>query len=232
MQPLRILPVDATFAIWQVELTKSAARNQPNVFSELSRYGRDKVLKPTIASINPAKSLHNFGNTVEEIPADFLDTTEQIAKKFFAVDGLTSRELLPWPHDPFRQPAPWQKYDYLSVQDRLDQLEIPPKDKAIFEAYIGLFGCCSLKETSFIEILRWYALSGHSIAGVYELSSTYKLGDGGMTAFARCIMSDFTGDRLFGTHVAEIKQDGTGAQIVTSSGQQIKASVVVCTVPL
>lgn len=195
-------------------------------------YGLDKALKPTIASINPAQSLHNFGSGLKDAPADFLDTIEQIARDFFSVDGLTSRELLPWPHDPYRQPALWCKYDGLSAQQRLDQLSLPAKDKELFACYVGLFGCCKLEDSSFFEILRWYALSGHSIAGVYEYTSTYKLGQGGMTSFARAILAEYTGDRLFSTPIVEVNQDGSSAHIVTSGGQKIKAKVIISTVPL
>ena len=210
----------------------STIRNQPHVFTELTHYGLDKALKPTIASIKPAVSLHNFGAELEEARPDLLDTIEKIALDFFAVDGLNSRELLPWPHDPYRQPALWRKYDHLSAQARLEQLPLPKEQKDVFACYVGLFGCCDLADASFFEILRWYALSGHSIAGVYEYTSTYKLGHGGMTSFARAILSEYSGHCLFNTPVVAINQDGALAQILTAGGQKIKSKVIISTIPL
>ncbi|KXJ88141.1 hypothetical protein Micbo1qcDRAFT_151189 [Microdochium bolleyi] len=206
--------------------------SQPHTFSELARYGLDKKLKPTVASIRPDRSVHCISTQPEDLPAGFGERLEEIASEFCSIDGHTSRDLLPYPHDPLREPCLWRKYDKISVEERLNQLNLSGKEKDIFEAYIGLFGLCSLKDTSFFEVLRWYALSGHSIAGVYECTSTYKLGSGGMTSFARALLGDFRGDRLFSTQVAEIKQDGASAQVITAGGQKISASVVISTIPL
>ncbi|KPA39422.1 lysyl oxidase 2 3 4 [Fusarium langsethiae] len=206
--------------------------SQPHTFSELVRYGLDKNLKPTVASANPASTTHTFDTKPEEVPAGFAATLEKIAEAFFSIDGYSSRELLPYPHDPFREPCRWRTYDKMSAQERLDQLDFPQKEKDIFQANIGLFGLCSLQDASFFEILRWFALCGHSLQGVLECSSTFKLGKGGMTSFARAIFGDFKGDRLFNTEVSEIKQDGGFAQIITAGGQQISASVIISTIPL
>ncbi|EKJ72497.1 hypothetical protein FPSE_07378 [Fusarium pseudograminearum CS3096] len=206
--------------------------SQPHTFSELVRYGLDKKLKPTIASINPAQNTHTFDSKVGEISAEFSAKLEKVAEEFCTIDGYTSRELLPYPHDPFREPCQWRKYDKMSAQERLDQMSVPEKEKDVFKAYIGLYGLCSTKEMSFYEVLRWYAICGHSLAGVLECTSAYKLGSGGMTSFAQAILGEFKGDRLFSTEVSEIKQGGTTAQIITASGQQISASVIISTIPL
>ncbi|KFA77104.1 hypothetical protein S40288_09503 [Stachybotrys chartarum IBT 40288] len=190
------------------------------VHCELSYYGLVQAFKPTITSINPAQSLHNFGAGLEDGPAKFLDTIEKIARDFFAVNSFTSRELLPWPNHPYRQSALWRKYDCLSAKQRLEQLSLSPKDKELFASYISLFRCCSLEDTSFFEILRWYALSGPSTAGVYEYTSTYKLSHGGMTSFARAILSEYTGDRLFNTPIVEVTQDGSSAHIATQGDRR------------
>ncbi|KAF4918199.1 Pseudooxynicotine oxidase [Colletotrichum viniferum] len=133
-------------------------------------------------------------------------TAERVAALFFGVDGSTSQSLMPFPHEPFREPAPWKQCDGLTVQDRLDQLDITDLERDYFSSLVNLFGCNYAADTSFTKVLRWYALGGHSMARAYDLSGLFKLGNGGMTSFAKAIRGEFTGDLLFGQVVTAIEQ--------------------------
>ncbi|EYB21398.1 hypothetical protein FG05_30690 [Fusarium graminearum] len=207
--------------------------NQPHVYSELDRYRLHQKIKPTLASVSPERAFHNFGSTIENVQGDALiRAVEKTAEQVFAIDGLNSRALMPYPHDPFRQPNPWVKYDCLTIKDRLDQMKLPGYERELFESYISLFGLNAAANTGFTEVLRWYSLAGHSMAGVYELTSFYKLGNGGMTEFARTILNDTQCDRLFDTEVCEIDQSGTNVVITTKNGKTISAKAVVSTIPL
>jgi lysyl oxidase-like protein 2/3/4 len=88
------------------------------------------------------------------------------------------------------------------------------------------------EDIGFTEVLRWYALAGHSLAAMYEQTSVYKLGKGGQTSFARALLEDVRADRLFSTAVAEISQTGGRVDIRTTDGKTISARSVVCTIPL
>ena len=170
----------------------------------------------------------------QEIPIEqAADVLERVAQAFFTVDGKDSRELMPAPHEPFRRPALWTKYDHLTVKERLDSLcELSDWEKDLFESNISSFGSAPGKDTGFTEALRWFALGGHTMAGVFERAGIWKLGNGGMTSFARAILGEYTGDVLFGAVVKEVKQNRAGATVITSLGQQIKARSVVSTIPL
>lgn len=98
---------------------------------------------------------------------------QRAADAFFSIGGLSSRNLMPYPHNPLREPALWIKYDHLSAKDRLDQLDIPQLEKDLFDAMISSFGAVPGDQCAFTEVLRWYALGGHSMAGVFELAGTY-----------------------------------------------------------
>ncbi|WXC58261.1 hypothetical protein SNK03_004159 [Fusarium graminearum] len=111
-------------------------------------------------------------------------------------------------------------------------MKLPGYERELFESYISLFGLNAAANTGFTEVLRWYSLAGHSMAGVYELTSFYKLGNGGMTEFARTILNDTQCDRLFDTEVCEIDQSGTNVVITTKNGKTISAKAVVSTIPL
>ena len=170
---------------------------------------------------------------VAEVTGDeVFATAEEVAEAFFAVDGMSSRALMPYPHYPFREPAHWKRYDHLTVRQRLDELDLPQTQKDIFETLTNSFGSSPGSVTGFTEVLRWYALAGHSMARVFEMAGVYKIGKGGMTSLARAILDDFRGDILLNAEVGEVAQDNTDVVIRTRRGQQVRAKVVVSTIPL
>lgn len=158
---------------------------------------------------------------------------EEIATKFFQIDGMTSRELMPYPHDPFREPALWKKYDHLSIRQRLDQMdECSEHDKGIFETITGSFGSGRGVDVGFVEVLRWYALAGHSMAQTLEIAGVYKIGAGGMTRFASAILEDYEGDLAFNFVVDGLAQNSSGVSVKTKEGREVQCSALVCTIPL
>jgi Flavin containing amine oxidoreductase len=218
----------------QYSVVNVVLRNQPHVYAELHRYGLHKNLKTSSGTISPERNFYRpaYG-PLQETNAEELDTAAQrAADAFFAINGLTSRELMPYPHEPFRNPVPWLKYDHLSAKDRLDQLDIPQFEKDVFDTLISSFGSVPGSECGFTEVLRWYALGGHSMAGVFELAGTYKLGNGGMTSFANAILSDYKGHLLFNTVIKKITQGSGGAVLCVENGRQIRCKYVISTIPL
>jgi hypothetical protein len=211
-----------------------SSRSQPHVYSELTRYGLHKNLKPSVAMMNPAVSTHNFSPSSPEPvdPEETFGVVDRLTQQFLSIDGETSQTLMPYPHDPQREPRLWAKYDHLTMMQRLDMMDPPRRDRALFEAYMGLCGLGKPDDVGFTEVLRWYALSGHSMAAMYEQTSVYKLGKGGMTSFAKAILSEVHADRLMSTQVAEISQANGKVHVKTNGGLQITASAVVSTIPL
>ena len=209
--------------------------DQPHVYSQLQRYGLHRNLKPSAGMLAPKKQFFKYAShPIEEVSIqDAATMLERVAKRFFAIDGLDSRLLMPYPHDPLREPAPWRQYDNLSVKDRLDQLsDIPDRERALFGSNISTFGSAPGKDMGFVDALRWYVLGGHSMAGVFEKAGFYKLGNGGMTAFARAILNDYRGDILFNSPVAGIAQVEEVVTINTLQGRTLRAKAAISTIPL
>ncbi|KAJ3957483.1 hypothetical protein N0V92_005947 [Colletotrichum tropicale] len=196
---------------------------QPHIYNELHRYGLHRNLKTSAGACSDAKAFFKPRNdTVKQLTSEMNWTTaERVAALFLGVDGNTSQSLMPFPHEPFREPALWKQYDSLTVQDRLDQLDITDLEKDYFISLVNLFGCNYAADNSFTEVLRWYALGGHSMAGAYDLSGLFKLGNGGMTSFAKAIQGGFTGDLLFGQVVTAIEQTSSAVRITTAEGRAV-----------
>ncbi len=213
--------------------------NQPHLYHELHRYNLHKHLKTSAGTLEAVQMFYRQAQgPVQEIDgSEFGRIVQSVAEKFFDIDGMDSRKLMPYPHDPFRATAPWKKYDHLTVRRRLDQLDLPALDKESFESTVNSFGSAPGSEIGFVEALRWYALGGHNMAQVFELAGIYKLGKGGMTAFARSILRDARCDILLDTIVSEIISDDGSSQgigvVKSRDGQWIlKAKAIVSTVPL
>lgn len=208
---------------------------QPHLYAELHRYGLHRNLKTSAGTSAPEKQTFTTASgCIEEVPImESAAVLDRVAQRFFTIDGLDSRALMPYPHDPLRTPAIWKKYDHLSVQDRLNQLhDISKREKDLFESNINTFGCAPGKDIGFVEALRWFALGGHNIAGVFEMAGIYKIGKGGMTSLASAILSEYNGDRLLDTVVTEIRQGARGVELSTASGRKLSARGVISTIPL
>lgn len=209
--------------------------NQPHVYNEIHRYGLHAKLKTSSGTLLPETQYYKpaVGAIQSVSPLEVNEISERVAARMFQIDGHTSRTLMPYPHDPLREPAPWKAYDHLSVRQRLDQLhDTPQAERNIFEAITGSFGSAPGTDTAFLEALRWYALGGHSMAGMFELAGIYKIGGGGMTSLALAILGDYKGDILLNTPVQAICQTARGVTIETKSGKSIKAATVISTIPL
>ena len=209
--------------------------NQPHLYHELHRYGLHPCLKTSAGTSAAEKYYFRAARSgVREIPPEeSVAALERVAEAFFSIDGWDSRALLPFPQEPFREPAVWRKYDHLTVKQRLDQLVgVSQFEKDLFESNVATFGSAPGTEIGFTEALRWFALGGHNMAGVFERAGIYKLGNGGMTAFARAILRDFKGDVLLNTVVKSVDQGRNGVSLRMKDGRRIDAKAVVSTVPL
>ncbi|KAH6659085.1 hypothetical protein BKA67DRAFT_685682 [Truncatella angustata] len=209
--------------------------NQPHVYTELHRYGIHKSLKTSAGTVATQVQYHKrSGSTVESlVPAEVKNICDKVAADFFQIDSLDSRALMPYPHDPLREPTPWKKYDHMSIADRLKLLHnVSSFDKAIFETMTASFGSAPGSDIGFCEALRWFALGGHTMGGVFELVGVFKLGNGGTTSLATLILKDFQGDVLLNSPVGEISQYAAGAIVTTKAARRITAKIVISTIPL
>ncbi|KAI1072900.1 hypothetical protein LB507_008917 [Fusarium sp. FIESC RH6] len=208
--------------------------NQPHVYSEIYRYNLQGNLKTSAGTVDAKSTLYAAAFSEPAIldGSETAAAVQRAADAFFSIDGLSSRDLMPYPHDPMRHPALWKKYDHLSVKDRLDQIDIPQIEKDLFDGMISSFGSVPGSQCGFTEVLRWYALGGHSMAGVFEHAGIFKLGKGGMTSLARAILSEYRGHLLFETTIDEVKQDKSSVSLTAKNGRTIQARYVISTIPL
>lgn len=161
------------------------------------------------------------------------DEIETSLADFFTIDGLTARQLMPWPMDVFREPAPWKCYDHLSLRDRLDAMpSLSTEARSLIELNYTANSGTDAANTAFTGALRWYALGGYTFAGTTAVAGTYKIGNGGMTSLANKMLRETNCDCSFGTEVIGITQDADEVTVQTEDGHLLMAGHIVCTIPL
>ena len=123
------------------------------------------------------------------------------------------------------------KIDDETALDRLNEMALTPMQRITL---IGFLESCSqntIENTSYLEMMRWYALSGHNLLGLSESISTYKIREG-TSSLINAMMSDANTDVRLSTKVVKIYQDKKGVSVLTENGNLIEAKHALVTVPI
>ncbi|KAF5010309.1 hypothetical protein FDECE_3514 [Fusarium decemcellulare] len=196
---------------------------QPNIWAEMSRYGLTEQKKSiALGPETPVKMSGALGD---------LGSAFRLAETFFNVDDERGSLVIPQPHKPLANRDAVDKWD-ISVQQRLDQMDLPDSDKKLLELVMATFGLTGGEKTGFLSLLRLYALSDYDFARLMELNSTLKI-PGGTTALANAMFDEFKGTALFNRKVTAINSNiGPGAQVIIDGGETFEAKHVICTIPI
>ena len=213
----------------------SCCRHQPHFYAEMHRHGLEKHLKTSAGTADMEYVLNKpNGSSLQRIDdlSGYNARLVSVAEQFFGIDGMTPRQVMPYPHEPLR-PQPWHKYDHLSCQDRLDQLDLPQEDKDLFIPHTNSFGSSPAADSAWTDALRWYAAGGYSFPTMYDAVGCFKLGGGGTTNMCRHILAEYQGDRLFNKAVSSVKQTKNLEVVITcADGSTYRARRAICTIPL
>lgn len=158
-------------------------------------------------------------------------------RKFINVDGVYGRKLIPFPHNPHFNPEV-AKYDKMSFADRFKEIEhdLTSLERYAFEGFLSITSGGTLENSSFFEMLRWWALNNYDMTLFMEQCLTFKFRIG-QSAFARKFFdeADATGnlDYVFGEPVAAIDSTApSSTKVSLKNGREFKAQYTVCTIPL
>lgn len=215
---------------------------QPFIWRELFRYN--------LLGENLEVSMSNEGGInkcvvrpFKDQPAIFLDKhhedeiSEAAIKKLVNVDGHFGRTVIPLPHDALRNKEAVAIYDKMSLADRFSEIEhdLTPLEKNMLEGFLSITCGGQWHDSSFFEMLRWWALSNWDYHDFMEMGLTYKLRCG-QSGLQRCIFDEANAsDNLaysFSTPVASVYDAGSLVEIKGRNGETFKARRVICTVPL
>lgn len=214
--PGRTLEMGGTWVHWL----------QPHVFAEITRYGLR--LTETLGGRAPREIRYVTGGQHKVVPyEDIWPVIDEAVNRFCR----PAADVLERPYEPLYHEAALAALDGLSVQDRLDELDISPDQRDLLNALWS--GCCSARcsEGGLVSMLRWYALAGWNTGLMFDAVERYAL-EAGTRTLVEAIAGDGAAEIRLLNPVAAIDQEGHGVQVTTRSGDRLAAPTAIVTVPL
>ncbi|KAI4860809.1 monoamine oxidase [Hypoxylon rubiginosum] len=214
---------------------------QPFVWRELSRYNLATELE-----ISPCTNGTGLNKTIVRTEDGMVSLSheeefaklESILTKFVDVDGQLGRAVVPFPHNQHFNADLVRRFDDMSLADRISELgdQLTPLDRAMLEVYLSaLCGTGDLKDVSFFEVLRCWALAGYNCVDFLATSAAFKLARG-QSHFARRFFDEAaaTGrlDYKFSCPVSAVADHGDAVELTARDGSSFKARRLICTAPL
>ncbi|WP_030261674.1 flavin monoamine oxidase family protein [Streptomyces violens] len=194
---------------------------QPHAWAEVNRYGLEVTRGP--------RSEETFWLAGDEVRRGTLDDFMNLIDP-----GMTRllEETMTWiprPDDPLRNPD-LAEADAWTVQEKLDELNLPEAEKNANEAaWVGHFNA-PLDQCSFVNALRWTAAAAGHWHLMHESTAIFRLvgGTKGLVA-AIAAEAESTGNveiRL-SSPVTRIAHDADGATVSYGDGQTVRARRVI-----
>ncbi|KAI2779210.1 amine oxidase [Daldinia loculata] len=210
---------------------------QPFVWRELSRYNLTNELEIS-PSLEGGKTIIRVGNdTITLGHEEEFAKLEAVLNKFVDVDGQRGRAVIPFPYNQHFNTEALERFDKMSIADRIAELgdQLEPIERAILEVYFSVLCGSDLKDASFWEVLRSWALGGYNCMDFLAASAAFKLARG-QSDFARRFFDEAAGtgqlSYKFLSTVSAVADHGDQVEVSVRDGTVFKARRLICTVPL
>lgn len=201
---------------------------QPHVWAEITRYGMAIVASSGANPDNTA--LLTEGRLIQAPASEIWPKLSASMAKFCNVDGQDGRTVFPRAHDPFFSES-IGKYDGLSLQDRLDQLNLPPLERDLVAAQLAINCHNDPRQGGFLDQLKWWSLGDFDMGRLFDKLALYKIA-AGPDALAQKIIEDGKADVRLSTPVASVAAGDGQAVVTTERGEKFSARAIVVAVPL
>lgn len=198
---------------------------QPHIWAEVDRY--QLPIDDTPAAVNPDRWFYlKDGKSVEANIETFWPKVDKAMTDYCSM----SREVFPRPYDTFYTDE-WKKYQDLTIQDRIDQLDLEKDVELALNAIWSIMSHAPCKDGGFLEMLRWWANLGNNSIDFNNAVSRYKLKNGTISLI-NAMIEDGTIDVKLNVPVSKIAQKGDRVKVTTEDGQTVTARKVIVTSPL
>jgi monoamine oxidase len=196
--------------------------HQPHVWSEITRAG---------LAVELGEDAQVAGWFVgDERHPGTLPERDAIAERGWNqfVDGVEN--ALPLPHDPLFASDRLARFDSQTITDRMDELELDDEERDVLAAELESLAHGPLDEAGAVNVLRWHALSGGSLALTQQTGGRITFGDG-TQSLVQAIASEVAFETRLSTPVAAVTQH-SGIEVHTHAGETLTAKLVIVAVPL
>ena len=197
--------------------------HQPHTWSEITRAGLRVVL-----SGDAERAAWHVGAERRE---GTMAERDEIARRGWDrfVDGVHA--ALPSPHDPLLALAELERFDRLSIAERLADLELDDEEHDVLSAELESLAHAPLADAGAVSVLRWHALAGYSLSLTQYTGGRVTLADG-TGALLRAIVDAAPFEARLATPVAAIRRRSDGVEVETRAGEMLAARAAVVAVPL
>lgn len=158
-------------------------------------------------------------------------------KKFINVDGKFGRGIIPFAHNPHYNPEVI-KYDKMSFADRFREIgdDLTVTERTMLETFLTITSGGTMENSSFFEMLRWWALGNYDYREFLDLCLVFKLRCG-QSGLARKIFDEAVSTgRLsyeFSTPISAVADEGSKVHVTARGGDRIfTARHTISTIPL
>jgi monoamine oxidase len=223
---------------------------QPHAWAEANRYGLPLIETP---EGSPERILWWDGERAKEaglgeilplvgaaLCASPDDATPEMSRPtleaFALLDRLASEfhaeaaTAFPRPFDPFFSDA-WHAADTLSIRDRLDQMGLSADHRALLEGILGASAHGRFAEAGFVEMLRWWVLSGCELQRYSDSVARFRFRDG-TSALIDAMIADGRPEVRLQTPVARVAQTAEGVEVTTARGETLRARAAIAALPM
>lgn len=136
------------------------------------------------------------------------------------------------PYEPlFHNSEEFRALDSISAREAIDALEVSEIQKDFLRSFASINGHSSSDKSSYLDQLRWLALSGFNKDFMWANIGQYKFKNG-TSELIEHMMGDSSAEVKLGTACIKIKQSDSGVTIFTNRNEEIKAKFVIMAAPL
>ena len=197
--------------------------HQPHTWSELTRAG----LRVEVGGDPDVAAWFVGDERRTGTPAERDAIAERGWNRFVA--GV--EDALPNPHDPLGASDRLERFDRLTVAERMEEVELTGEERDVLAAELESVTHSPLDEAGAVSILRWHALSGYSLALTQFTGGRVSI-VGGTGALLGAIAGAAPVETRLSTPVAAVAQTDERVEVTTRSGEELAARLAIVAVPL
>jgi monoamine oxidase len=197
--------------------------HQPHVWAEITRAGLGVELGED-AQI----SSWFAGDERREGPITERDAIAERGWDRF-VDGVL--DALPLPHDPLLFGDKLDRFDRMTIAERVDELDLDQEEHDVLWAELESLAHGHLDDAGAVAVLRWHALSGGSLALTQQTGGRVTFLNG-TQSLVQAIATKAPYEIRLETPVAAVTQADGHVEVHTPAGETIEAGRVVVATPL
>jgi monoamine oxidase len=199
---------------------------QPSVWAEKMRY--DLPIAESAASQASSFVWFENGKRKQGGADDFWPQVYEAYDKFYA----PAFEHLDRPYDPlYKNSKKLQRLDNMSAADAINALDVTALQKQFLHSFAAINGHSDSKESSYLDQLRWLALSGFNKDFMWANISKYRLKNGTKELIEH-MQADSQAEVKLGSAVVKVEHKDGIAEVTNNRGQTFRAHTVIMALPL